>query len=78
MSGYVVKSKTLPKYCGWLRIASAESIEKIDKIYLSAEKFPNTQGKHIINSMIPSELMEQMTDLTNFYPLLFFQVPQHH
>lgn len=76
MPGYVVKSKTLPKYLGWLSSASQAQIEKIDKIYLAAEKFPNTQGKHVINSLLPSELMEQMNDLTNIYPLSFFQISQ--
>ncbi len=78
MPGYVVKSKTLPKYSGWLRSASQAAIEKIDKIYIDAEKSPNTKGKHIIHSLIPSELMEQINHLSKFYPLSFFQVPQHH
>lgn len=81
MLGYVVKSKTLPKYHGWLKTASQANIEKIDKVYLAAEKFPNTQGKHIINSLIPSELMEQMESMNYplFHlevPLSFFQIPQ--
>jgi hypothetical protein len=58
-----MNSKTLPIYAGWLQNQKQELIRFVDAVYLLAEQNMNRGGKHIVNSMIPSEIVEKFNSI---------------
>jgi len=68
-----MKSKTLPTYLGWLKNQKQELIDFVDTVYLLAEQNMNNGGKFIVNSMIPSEIIQQFESIEQVQKSLIVQ-----
>lgn len=68
-----MNSKTLPIYAGWIQNQTQELIKFVDAVYLLAEQNMNRGGKHIVNSMIPSEIVEKFKSIEEVEQSLIVQ-----
>lgn len=68
-----MNSKTLPIYAGWIQNQTQELIKFVDSVYLLAEQNMNHGGKQIVNSMIPSEIVEKFKSIDDVQKSLTVQ-----